>query len=199
MALLPFVPARNFHRGRRRSARLIVIHDMELLHGPDTAERCARFFQNQSTVKPPRSSAHFCCDFNSIVQSVRIGNTAWAAPNANADGVHFELAGKAAQSRADWTDERDDAMLTWAACQVALVYGLLRYLGVPVELRRLTPAEIRQGRAGICGHNDVTAAFRTKGGHTDPGPNFPWDVFLDKVRWWVGQFDAHGWPEPNYR
>lgn len=196
---LPFVPARNFTRSRLRASRLIVIHDMELLQGPNTAEACARFFQNQSPSKKPRSSAHFCCDKNSIVQCVSLGDTAWAAPNANADGIHFELAGRAAQSRADWTDKDDDEMLTWAACEVALVFGLLRFFGVPIEARRLTPNEIRDGKAGICGHNDVTAAFRTRGGHTDPGPNFPWDIFIGKVRWWVGIFDAQGWPAPNYR
>lgn len=196
---LPFVKARNFYRGRKRAARLIVIHDMELLQGPSTAEACARFFQNQSPTKAPRSSAHFCCDQDSIVQSVSVGDTAWAAPNANADGVHFELAGKARQSTREWTAKANDEMLTWAACEAALVFGLLRFFGVPIEVRRLTPAEIRAGKAGFCGHNDVTAAFGTRGGHTDPGPNFPWDVFLGKVRWWVGTFDAQGWPAPNYR
>lgn len=198
MSALPFIPARNFYTGRRAKVRLLVVHDMEMLQGPTTAESCARFFQNQSTVTQPKSSAHFCCDENSIVQSVRVGDTAWAAPNANANGVHFELAGKATESRIDWLSNSNDAMMNLASGQVALIYGLMRYLGVPVELRRLSPQDILAGKAGLCGHIDITNAYNP-GGHTDPGPNFPWDVFLDKVKWWVAQFDAHGWPTPNYR
>jgi hypothetical protein len=36
---------------------------------------------------------------------------------------------------------------------------------------------------GIVGHVDCTIAYPEDGGdHTDPGPSFPWDVFLDLVR-----------------
>jgi hypothetical protein len=40
---------------------------------------------------------------------------------------------------------------------------------------------------GVLRHSDVTAAgFGT---HTDPGPQFPMDDFLDKGRW----YEKHGW------
>jgi hypothetical protein len=39
------------------------------------------------------------------------------------------------------------------------------------------------GPKGIVGHVDCTKAYPEDGGdHTDPGPEFPWDVFLDLVK-----------------
>lgn len=195
MTPLPFVQAKNFHRGRARSFRLLVVHDMEAGQGPKTAENVASWFAGKSA---PMASAHFCHDQDSTVQCVKLGDTAFGAPKANADGIHFELAGRAAHGRGDWLNKPNDNMLTWAACEMALIFGLYRYLRVPVELKRLSVAEIKAGRSGFVGHADVSAAY-TPGGHTDPGGNFPWDVLIGKVRWWVGTFDAHGWPEPNYR
>jgi hypothetical protein len=190
----PFVPAANFHRGRRRPARLIVVHSVEVLDSPSTAENVARFFARPST----KASAHAVQDMDSTIQCVRVGDTAWAAPNANADGLHLELAGFARSSRESWL--RQDSTLTWGACVAASWYGLLRYLGAPVDLRWLGDAELRDGhQGGFVTHADVTRAFGTKGGHTDPGGGFPRAEFLARVAWWVGQFDAHGWPTPAYR
>ena len=48
--------------------------------------------------------------------------------------------------------------------------------GIP--LQRRTVAELKAWQPGITSHNDLRLAF---GGttHTDPGPNFPWDYFID--------------------
>lgn len=194
MTMLPFIKAHSFGRGRHVPTRLIVIHTTETGTGPKAPTNIAKYFARKSV----GVSAHVVCGENEIVQCVKVGDMAWAAPGANNDGIHMELVGKAA-----FTDEWDAAgnrtMLMWAACQAAMFVGLLRFLGVPFEVRRLSPDEIRNGVAGFCGHNDVTAAYGNKGGHSDPGQAFPWADFLGTVNWWIAHFDANGWPEANFR
>ena len=51
-----------------------------------------------------------------------------------------------------------------------------------IPIRKLTPAELKAGKAGFCGHIDQTTAWEVKGGHWDPGPNFPWKQFLGMVQ-----------------
>jgi N-acetyl-anhydromuramyl-L-alanine amidase AmpD len=50
-----------------------------------------------------------------------------------------------------------------------------------IPIYKLSTAEVLAGVRGICGHADVTNAFR-KGDHSDPGPHFPWDHYLELVR-----------------
>jgi N-acetyl-anhydromuramyl-L-alanine amidase AmpD len=38
----------------------------------------------------------------------------------------------------------------------------------------------------------VTRAFQ-KSTHTDPGPNFPWITFIDRVNWWIPHIDNIDW------
>ena len=51
-----------------------------------------------------------------------------------------------------------------------------------VHILKLTPAQINLDQSGIAGHVDVTLAKGIRGGHTDPGPNFPWDRFIQLVK-----------------
>ena len=182
-----FVQARNYTRGRIKRIRVIVIHDMEAPEKPTTAEAVAAWFAGSNA---PRASTHYCVDNNSVVQCVRDGDTAWGAPGANADGLQIELAGYASQTRSGWTDDYSRQELATAA---KLVAALCRTYAIPVT--HLTPAQVASGTPrGLCGHVDVTNAFRTPGGHTDPGPAFPWDAFLTMVQ---AERDALGgapWP-----
>ena len=60
----------------------------------------------------------------------------------------------------------------------ALVREVAKRWDVP--LRQLTVAEVRAGKRGICGHADVSKAFR-QSDHTDPGDAFPWAHFIALV------------------
>ena len=88
----------------------------------------------------------------------------------------IELAGFARQSPAEWRDAYSGAVLRQAARLTADVCA--RY-GIP--LRRLRAADLVAGRRGVTGHADVSAAFR-KSDHWDPGPGFPWAMFLRLAR-----------------
>lgn len=175
-----FIQARNYTPGRIKPIRLIGWHDMEALERHDTAENVAGWFAGPTA---PRASAHACFDDDSAVDTVRIGDTAWACPKANADGVHLELAGFASQSRADWTDDFSRATIANA---VAWVKSHSAELG-HIPWRWLSDAEIRDGRTpGHIEHRDASRAFGTVGGHQDAGPNFPRDLVMQ-----LGQVSAY--------
>ena len=152
-----------------REIRLIVIHSMESPEKGDTAENVGLFFQRGES----RASAHVGVDNNSVVQYVYDNNVAWAAPGVNNDGIHIELAGFSRQTPKDWQDEFSRMTLDRAAhvvAQYAVKYD--------IPLVHLTNKELMSGRKGVIGHYQATACYKPNQGHTDPGPNFPWDQFL---------------------
>jgi len=169
----PFVPARSSHEVEgRRNVRLIVIHSMEAPENDDTAEAIAKFFQN-----PPKpASSHLCIDNNSIVRCVPDNNIAGGAPGANPDGIHLELAGYAKQTEAEWLDDYGKTLLdnaAEAAAQFCLKYD--------IPVRRLTNEQLADGHSkGFVSHAQVSEVFK-RSDHWDPGPGFPWNVFLESV------------------
>ncbi|QGF20286.1 lysin A, N-acetylmuramoyl-L-alanine amidase domain [Gordonia phage Sixama] len=50
-----------------------------------------------------------------------------------------------------------------------------------IPLVSLTAAEVRAGKKGICGHNEISLAFR-QSDHTDPGPNFPKAWIINRAK-----------------
>jgi N-acetyl-anhydromuramyl-L-alanine amidase AmpD len=85
------------------------------------------------------------------------------------------LAGKANQTKLQWQDQYSKGVLANAA---KLTASLCKKYNIPVV--KLSPLQVKLGK-GIIGHNTVTAAYRVKGGHSDPGNNFPWADFLELV------------------
>jgi N-acetyl-anhydromuramyl-L-alanine amidase AmpD len=171
----PFVQARHFKKvgaSVGRKVRVIVIHDMEAPETQNTAENVARYFNTTTTV----ASAHICVDNNSIVQCVYDSDVAYAAPGCNHDGIQVELAGYGKQTRAEWMDFYGIALLALASDAVAQY--CIKY-GIPAV--QLTNAELKAGKKGIVGHYQVSKVYK-KSDHTDPGPGFPWDYFIESVR-----------------
>ena len=176
------IPSPNFTRGRARNVRLIVIHTVEAPERGTIAEDVAR---NWFAKSEAQSSSHYIVDNDSIVRCVDEANTAWAAPGANADGIQIEHAGYAAQNPGQWGDDYSRSMLELSA---RLTADLCRRYAIPAV--HLTPAQLASGARGIIGHIDATNAYGPRGGHTDPGPSFPWDAYIAKVRGYLGQTAA---------
>jgi N-acetyl-anhydromuramyl-L-alanine amidase AmpD len=173
---LQFVQAKSYGRGRPGRPLWIVVHDMEAGETRTRAEVTAAYFANLSDGRSV--SSHYCVDDNSVVQCVLLKDTAYTVGNSqgNGRGINWELSGFASQSRAQWLDPFGLAMFAQMA---PYVRADAQTYGIPLEKR--TVAELRAMKPGITSHNDLRLAF---GGttHTDPGPNFPWDVFLDVMR-----------------
>jgi N-acetyl-anhydromuramyl-L-alanine amidase AmpD len=172
----PFIKARFFRpfSAGQRPVRLIVIHTMEVPERDGIAKDIANDFANRPETN--QASAHLCIDNKEIFQSVKDNDIAFAAPGANQDGIHLELAARAAQTAEDWQDAYSTAVLENAA-NVAAQY-CLKY-EIPVQ--HLTNAELADLKTkGFVGHVQVTDVFK-KSDHKDPGAAFPWDSFLERV------------------
>ncbi len=115
---------------------------------------------------------------------------------ANPHVVGYEVAGRAAKSRAQWLDggsqqaalESDARLIAWDYVRDGWSRG---------EIRMLSGAQIRQNYAGgpavrgLMTHNDVSQ-FIGGTNHWDPGPGFPFDWFLDRVRSHYDAFTGGG-------
>lgn len=175
---MQFIQARNYTPAPvGRQIDLIVVHDMEAPDKPDTAENVAKWFAGPNA---PQASAHYCVDDNSMVWCVKDHDVAWAAPGANHQGLHYEMAGYAKFRRVTWLDAYNKAMLALAATEPE--HGIihqLQYHHIPAV--KLTGDQVRAGHRGICGHRDVTDAWPNLGDHQDPGDAFPWPWFMNFI------------------
>lgn len=162
--------------GMRRPVRLVVMHTMESAEKGDTAESVAKYFETTAT----KASAHLCVDSDSVVQCVEDQDVAWAAPGANKNGMHVELAGSMRQTPEQWADDYSDKVLTNAA---AVVARLCFDHAVPAV--RLTDKQLADGTSrGIVGHDQCARVFKKEAKpeeHQDPGAAFPWDEFMTRV------------------
>ena len=82
----------------------------------------------------------------------------------------------ARQTGKEWADAYSSAVLARAA---TLIADVCRRRRIPV--RWLVAGDLVAGRRGITGHSEVSAAYG-KSDHWDPGPGFPVERFLDRVR-----------------
>jgi hypothetical protein len=180
---IPYIEAKHHGRSPRAVLDVIVLHCMEADESSTTAEACSRYF---ATLPPEREfwkSAHYCIDSDSVVQCVPDHLVAYGAPGCNARGLHLELAGYARQSRAEWLDDFGQRML-WLGAQ--LVARKARENRIPLTFLRASDL-LRPG-GGITTHCECSRAGLLPGGeafkghgHTDPGPGFPMDYFVDQV------------------
>lgn len=187
---MEFLQAANFTPTNGRTIDLLVEHDMEAPETGTTAEAVARYFAHQ--VKGPKgSSAHFNIDNNSVVQSVFEKDVAWHAPGANHNGIGFEHAGYAKQTRAEWLDGYSKATL-----DRSIGLQIVKVAAYSIPVVRLAAADLRAGKRGLTGHADVSAAFH-RSTHTDPGAGFPWDYLVDGIRQGV-RSDHEGEPAVEF-
>lgn len=173
---LPFVQAAGYTRGRPDGLPLWVVwHSMEASEHGARAESTAAYFANPGDGRDV--SSHYCVDNDSVIQCVRLADSAWTVGNrpGNNRGINWELSGFARQTRAEWLDPFGLAMFAQAAPIAAA--DMTRFA---IPNRWCTVDDLIARRPGHTTHNDLRIAF---GGttHTDPGPSFPRDHVLKVI------------------
>lgn len=114
-----------------------------------------------------------------------------AGATANAYGDATEATGRAAWTRNDWLGNaaRNRALDQQAQAMAghAVANGF-----APGEYRWLSVPEIRSKQVrGFGGHIDFSAAF-DESDHWDPGPGYPYDIQMTRIRWYAGVADYWG-------
>ena len=173
---IPFSQAKYFSPGRGAyKPHIIVIHTMETPENTGRAKQVWQWFAGKTA---PQASAHYMTDSHDVFQSVKETDTAWAVDDfpLNQQSISIELAGSASQTPAQWADSYSRAELKIVA---QLCADIAKRWNIPII--KLSPADILAGKSGFCGHVDITVAKQIKGGHTDPGSNFPWADFIASI------------------
>lgn len=151
---------------------LFVLHTQE---GPGSARSLHDYFSRAQV------SYHYTVDNKEIVGSVNTDRASWSVLDANPYTINLCFAGsRAAMSREEWLSKYSNAIdfAAQAAVRDCLQYGI----GTRVHARDY--AKIKQRVSGIIDHSGITYGLNI-GDHTDVGLNFPWDVFTERVRFWV--------------
>lgn len=189
---------RSYSAGRSRAPQFVVLHYTAGSEGPLSAENGA----NYDKTRADGTSCHAFFDSEGPgLQEVPFGDRSHSAFfHGNEIGIQYEICGTI-QTRAQWLD--DTSFATLVTCAKATRYAC-DFLGL--QIRRMTTAEVRAAYynspgfrpTGICDHKNVTDAFPEDGGtHTDVGPEFPWDVFMDLVGDEVTASDVWQYPMKN--
>lgn len=162
------------------AAHVLVLHTSEQPAATvATAEQLARFIGAPPTPRPGgvnQASYHWAVDLDSIAAMVPPDDIAYHAP-PNWHGEAICLTGRAAR---DWTGT-SDGVDDWPELRLAATLAGRRCWARGWPVRRLTVAQLQAGQTGICGHVDISAAFKQTD-HTDPGVGFPWPAFLELVQ-----------------
>jgi hypothetical protein len=123
-------------------------------------------------------SSHAIADTRTLLTPaegcVSYDRASWTLRSGNPWSDNIELVAMAGWTRAQWLERPGllDNCARWLADRSTA-------RGIP--LVKLTPAQYRAGGRGVIGHHDHTVGY-ADGTHWDPGPNFPWDIVLDKAR-----------------
>ena len=157
-----------------KSIKWIVVHDTE----GGTAESVANMFHRPSSV----ASTHLVVDQLDCYRMLDDTKIPWGAPGANTYGYHIEHVGYARWTRAEWLAH--DTTLRRGAYKAAL-----RCVWYGIPARWVGKWGLKLGRKGITTHKDCSDAF-SPGGHYDPGPNFPKDVYLGYVKKYIAEIKA---------
>lgn len=164
------------HSGLRSlTPKYIVIHSTETENIKGSAKSVALYFHNASN---HGASTQLVLDDVSCWRTLHDNVIPWAAPPFNSRGLHIELCGRAAWSRAEWWEH----IVTIRKAAQATAYWAADY---DIPLRWLSPAMCKKYASGITSHRNVSLAFK-KSTHTDPGAeggkHFPYDRFMALVK-----------------
>lgn len=151
-------------RARYAPIDLIVLHDPE---GANTAQELYNYLQHID------AGYHSLCDDQQEIIAAADTLVVQGAGGVNGRALHIcQVPGRAAWSREQWLSHTPAIK---RGANRAAIWSQKH--GIP--LRWLTPEQVATpGTKGLCTHGDVSVHYAASEGHTDPGPNYPKDVFL---------------------
>ena len=166
-----YIKARK-HSGAQKRIDRIVIHCTVSPTGRGWARKIANYFQSPSA----GGSAHYVVDAGEIVQCLPDDVIAWHAP-PNSGSIGIELCDWQKGKASRWQDDEHQSMLRLAA---PLVRRLAEKYDVPLVW--ISPAGLKAGHRGICGHVDVSRAWgQTDHGDPNMGGLFPKIQFMNMI------------------
>lgn len=163
---------RFWEHGSSKSKRAIFIHTTE--NGDTATARSVALWQ-LGPENNRNGSYHGLVDRSGFALRCNSDdqNTYSTGNKGNQVGLHLSFVAFSSWTREKWLSE--EKMLRRGAKVVA---DWCQLHGIPVIKR--DGVELRAGKWGIAGHDDARIAWGVTD-HTDPGKNFPWDVFLRYV------------------
>lgn len=166
-SMLFFPAKRRSERLRSKDQiRLIVLHSTE---GPTAKSAANTFFSEHAS-----ASAHVIVGNDANYRCVEDLRMAWAAEEANAVGLHVEIAGFAKWTRDEWIQ---NAALENAA---SIVGEWSAKYDIPLDY--IEGSSLRETSIkGVTTHAAVVREFKI-GNHWDPGPQFPIDFVLEQAK-----------------
>jgi len=181
LAKVPLIESENqTPNPPRRTVDLVVLHSTEGKEYRGSARNVADWFQDDRC----HASAHYVVDPGEVVQCVPDVAVAWHAYGCNARGIGVEMCGLAEQTVAQWADPDSLAIIARTADLVAAICLKWQIPATGMAISQNTGwqwvLQNQKGR-GLLTHAQASAAFPGHGNHWDPGPNFPWAAFVEKV------------------
>lgn len=158
-------------RGMRPTS--VVIHATA---ATNPASSTANFFHAST----PSGSTQSVADDNEGFTCVPDDAVCAGAPPLNQEGLHIEQPGLEAWARSTWLSHPDDLhRVAFHVAQWCKAYDIPVVLLHAADLVRLG-----EKARGITYHKAISDAFH-QSTHQDPGPGFPWDVFMPLVQGFV--------------
>lgn len=164
-------PPYHYSAGNNKPFDRLVIHCTVSDCERGGARDIAAYFRS----KAAGGSAQYVVDPYEAVQAAYDSVICWGAP-PNPHSLHIELCDLMAGPGKRWGNELHELMLRRAARLAAQ-----SCLAGDLPIRRINVQDLKAGRKGICGHDDVSDAFH-QSTHWDPGPAFPWPHFMRLTR-----------------
>lgn len=165
----------------------VVAHTLECDAIPGLAVSLSQgYFQNNPV------SVHCVNDPTLTVAGLGTNTRAYhAGPVANAHGLADEVTGRASWTRNQWLVGNPNKALQQQAKAMA---QLARSKGfTPADYRWLSVAEVQSLKVrGFCYHYDISRAFK-QSTHYDPGPGYPADIQMTRIRYYAGPDVANHW------
>lgn len=151
-----------------------MLHTSEGGEGPTNAENLASFIRSPSSPGNV-ASYHLITDTDRVLRIMDDTKRSHGGAGANDQGLHICFPGRASQTKEQWLDSVSAAYIEQAARATA---DWCVKWKIPPSM--VFAVGMKKNQKGITDHNQVRLAFGQTT-HTDVGPNFPWEHFMNRV------------------